>query len=244
MNFNTFKGITDRDDRLYFCGWVLPLIGSGTGRQVFLLSEDLVLKVAMNEAGRRQNEVEFGIRDNDLCANIHQHHDKFEWSIMDRLHMFEPNKFDDITGTTVHDRILWWDYKSVEKGYYDEETKGRVIKRFEEKVNNYTEWEMQMLDNAHSIETLNIIFNCNLEAGDLSRYDSWGYKKDNPNKPILFDYGLNNDVWVNCYKRHMVTAMLDGEEITIHRVCIKEDIDNTFVKVNVYGVDRYLEINY
>lgn len=231
-NLDIIKLITNRDNLLEYCGWTMELIGSGTGRTVFALSDELVLKVSRNEAGRRQNEVEAISCGNSVCANIYQHDENYIWCIMERVYPIAAIDFDKITGTTNEDRMVWCEYKSIEIGHFNEEVTKLVEGRYKSMAKN-DKWVDKMRNNAFSTQLVNIIVSHDLEAGDLIRHDSWGVTKNNPDKPILFDYGLSHSVWTECYKRHTIHAKLGNTILQIHAVEPIEDLNNPYIKIHI-----------
>lgn len=234
----TLKSIKDREDILEYCGWTMKHIGSGTGRTVFELSDDLVLKVARNEAGRRQNEVEAGINHN-ICALTYQHSDNFDWCIMERVYPFEENKFDKLTGTTYLDRVIWCEFKAITKGHFEPEIVKLVEARY--KSMSCNGWEERMGENEFSSKLVSLMMVNDLEAGDIVRFDSWGHTKNNPDKPILFDYGLSNAVWSECYKRHDVKLRVDVHEFVCKIIEPLDELDKKYLTVFVNKKPRLAE---
>lgn len=228
-HLKAIKLINCKESLLEYCMWTMELIGSGSGRSVFVLSDELVLKVSRNEAGRRQNEVESN-SNNEMFANIYQHDKNYLWCIMDRVYPITKEDFDNITGTTRDDRMIWLEYKAIEMGSFNEEIKKLVEDRYMAKDDN---WVNMMETNEFSNQLLNVILTHKLEAGDLFRYDSWGVSKDNPDKPILFDYGLSHSVWIECYIRHDIRVKHGSEIIKMNALERVEELNNTYIKVNI-----------
>lgn len=77
--------LKDREDILEYCGWCLPHLGKGSGRKTFDLGKGLVFKLSINEAGKKQNEVEVSLHKNKHCANIIQHASDYTWIIAEKL---------------------------------------------------------------------------------------------------------------------------------------------------------------
>jgi hypothetical protein len=210
----------------------MELIGSGTGRTVFTISDELVLKVSRNEAGRRQNEVEVISCDNSICANIYQHDENYLWCIMERVYPITEEDFDILSGTTREDRMVWYEYKYSELGHLDEETNKFIEARYKSMAID-DGWVDKMNNNNFSRQLVNMLLFNNLEAGDLIRHDSWGISKDNPDKPILFDYGLSHSVWIECYKRHTINVKYEKDIIELNAVEVIDELDKPFIKINV-----------
>lgn len=223
--------IKNREDILEYCGWTMNLIGSGTGRMVFEVSDELVLKVAKNEAGRRQNEVEFKLHNNDICASIHQHSSNFDWCLMERVYPFDENTFNTLTGTTYLDRMIWCEFKSIDNGHFTPEINKRIEARYVSMSKDG--WLEKMEENMFSSKLVNLMLSHDLEAGDLVRYDSWGFTKTNPKNPVLFDYGLSNAVWTECYKRHDIKIKVSGQEIICRAIEPLDELDTQFIRVFV-----------
>lgn len=239
-NLDIIKLITHKDNLLEYCGWTMELIGSGTGRTVFALSDELVLKVSRNEAGRRQNEVEAISCDTPFLANIYQHDENYTWCIMERLYPININDFNKFTGTTNEDRMVWFEYNAIELGHLNEELINLVKNRYKSMARDKN-WVNKMTNNDFSTQVVSLIKSHDLETGDLIRHDSWGVTKNNPNKPILFDYGLSHSVWTECYKRHQIKVKFCGDIISIRAVEVIDELKSNHVICHINGVKTKLE---
>lgn len=80
------------------------------------------------------------------------------------------------------------------------EDEGKIINYIEERYNGLIKPNFTILKNEWLISVSELITEHGLEAGDMYRYSSWGYRESDPNVPVLFDYGLNREVWKNYYK--------------------------------------------
>ena len=81
-----------------------------------------------------------------------------------------------------------------------------------------------------------------LECGDLIRASSWGFTSTNPNKPVLFDYGLNHSVWSECYILHKIPVHYENKPMRFNIVeTIEDSIKNLFVDTFVNGRKVRLE---
>ncbi len=236
------------DDKiLSYCQENLDFIGEGTGRQVFAISNDLVIKIAYNIAGRRQSELESRLQESDICATIHQHHKEYLWSIMDRLTPYEDNgDLEHITASTFHDRMVWCEYhQMIEMDSIPKEFMEKVKERYDNKVSGEgEEWIVRMRESSHVNNLLNFIINNKMEAGDLTRTDAWGYVNGDKDKPMVFDYGLSSKVWQECYTRRNVDIKYNDGRATVRLV---EVIDQQakvgdMVKVWINGKPDMFEV--
>lgn len=78
------------EERLAYChAQGLKLLGEGTARTVFLLDNTSVLKLAINEAGRDQNEMEAKVKDctsiKAVFAKIFKVGPNYDWIVMERV---------------------------------------------------------------------------------------------------------------------------------------------------------------
>lgn len=184
----------DKENLLHYLECNHKFLGCGSGRKVFDYDSGNVIKVSFNEAGRRQNQIEASIFGNDdICATIYGHGFNYEWVLMEKVKPVTELEFVKYIKTSK-DYLFWylewmyWRFVVVNDGNAQIAYERYIAAG---RVQNKNDVFMERLSN--------LMIGERLSAGDLSRYNSWGKRKDG--NLVLFDYGLNVDVWVSCYNR-------------------------------------------
>lgn len=209
QNFNIehFKSLPTFNQRVNYCNSTLERLGSGSSRIVYLIDNNTVLKLAKNKKGVAQNEREIEIGTSgyyqgfDLFADVYEYDENGLWLEMQYARRAKKSDFKRILGESfeyLQEFIQWT------ANHYLHVTQQRSINSVYEKHFNSDEfWEI--FDNDYTI--LNALYemmlNEQLKAyGDLMRISSWGVVNDTDGeKLVLIDFGLNDDVFNNYYKR-------------------------------------------
>jgi hypothetical protein len=187
----SFKG------RVQYCQQHLGKpIGRGSSRVVFQIDDDKVLKLALNNKGIAQNELEGRedyVKDSyDIFPNVFQMSDDCTWLISEFVLPAKKDDFQHCIGLSFDDwakfikRLQsWYSYKSV-RGQMDEKEAENLIcnneiaSDFNEYVSNYND----------------ILF------GDLLFIQNYGLAMRNGQPYIvLLDSGCNSEIYGTYYSR-------------------------------------------
>jgi hypothetical protein len=190
FNMEEFKTLKSFSARLRYCKEHLQPIASGSGRYVFGIDANTVLKLAKNNKGVAQNEAEYDYANDSyisIIAEVFECDDDYLWIEMERMNKCTPNKFKAITGFTFYDFTMAINY------YYDKFLANKT-RGFRE-PDNYDE----ISDSELFDEIIDLISNFDMAHGDLFRLSSWGITNDGRLK--IVDAGLNEDVYNQFYKR-------------------------------------------
>ena len=103
--FETFsleqlKQINNRVERIRYCESCLPVIGSGTGREVFKLNDEQVLKISLNAFGDKQikNESSERFKFLPFFTKIYDYDKNYKWAIYQYAKRITREEFQRITG--------------------------------------------------------------------------------------------------------------------------------------------------
>lgn len=177
--------------KIRYCDEHLVKIKSGSGRTVYKF-EDKVIKVAKNNKGIAQNEVEndFVNFDYDILTKIYTYdyideiNDNGYITIAEYADKITTKKFKELTGVDIN---VIYDYLS----YYFDHTRSKRLSKDEVSVLDKNVWLSELLDICGTIDLL---------IGDLDRVSSYGIVKRNGKEiVVLVDYGLTNDVYREYY---------------------------------------------
>lgn len=161
----------------------LKHLSSGSSRLVYLTNADTIVKLAKNDKGFAQNEVEANPKMKSKYLNkILNHAKNYVWIETHFLEKISAQDFEKMTGLSFKDFGAAIDYglKNVSK------SSERKPKNFEEIENSDIYKELKKLGDKFK-----------LMPGDMSRISSWGVKD---NVPVLIDAGLTQKVFEDFYE--------------------------------------------
>jgi hypothetical protein len=189
FSMDEFKKITSFRGRIKYCNQHLQRINSGSGRIVYKIDDEKVLKLARNRKGIAQNETEsdYFLHDNydDIVANcFDSDRDDNLWVEMELARRVKPSDFLSIVGVplTGENSIEMW-LKEIFKMYNDRRTYivDREVKKFLDDDSPF----------AYSLHDL--VGSFDLAIGDVLKVNSWGkVKRDGEDAIVLVDIGCTN----------------------------------------------------
>ena len=196
FSFDEFKKLKSFAERIKYCDQRLQRISSGSSRIVYNIDDIKVLKLAKNERGLAQNqtEIRLGTEPYYTCfAKIYDYSDDGMWVEMECCRKAYKSDFKKLYGIPF-DALCCaiskmanfrWTYCDQYSGIVNEIWNGdeSKIQDLFNSINDYI-----------SCEGLNFV-------KDLFRISSWGLSKDT-NRFVIIDFGLDDEVYNNYYRRH------------------------------------------
>lgn len=202
FNMDEFSNLRTFAERVRYCNQRLQKLGSGTARIVYAVDTDTVLKLAKNAKGVAQNQAEAGdwyLKSMGLFAKVYDYPDNFQWIEMQRCIPAKKSDFKRITGESfetycsfiryMQERYMRRTYFPVEQGlkeYFDRiiESDGFEDTLFYDIYSYMGDYQPQAV-------------------GDMMRISSWGIVRDDDGSArlVMVDFGLNDDVYDEFYKR-------------------------------------------
>lgn len=154
----------------------LKLLGSGSSRVVFAVTDELVLKVARSMPGVAQNHEEYStyksLSDCSIITRIFYYQDKFQWLLSERVHRQAKDSDFKIYGEGINNpRDLCQLARNVKRG------KAIAPKGAEKDIRDL----IKILDNMPRM------------SDELDYLNQWGIVHRNGQQyPVLVDYGFTN----------------------------------------------------
>jgi hypothetical protein len=187
FDMDHFKSLLSFRKRKEYCDEHLPLIGSGTGRRVYVIDNDRVLKLANNKKGVAQNEVEIAQSNDymvdDLVAKTYDHHPDALWVEAERCKKLTKSRFKQIVGVSFDEfsDIITYEWF-------------RILNPRRIPINKPDRYEELLDDENYPFiyKIADYIGNYELPIGDLTRISTYGENSDGD--VIVVDYGLTGDV--------------------------------------------------
>ena len=179
--------------KMKYASQYLPRIGSGSGRIVYDIDGQKVLKLAKNAKGIAQNEVEAGAgyyRDTqDIVTIVFDSAENDEWLISEKAKKVNEKRIVQLTGIPSLTALY-----SYLKNFYDENHGRRSFMHIEPEVKE------QLNENEFAQDLMNFIGNYNQSPGDYGRPSTYGeVLRDGQPTIVLTDYGFTDDVYNTHY---------------------------------------------
>ena len=159
----------------------LPKIGEGSSRRVYKLEKNLVLKVAINEAGLAQNKAEANIKSEFICK-VHRKepHARPAWLVVDRC-----TKAD---RTNIKER-----FKMTPKQF------DQLLQKYMYKKSGVKPSTLKVHNTDIAKKFVNFIVKNDMAVGDLMSHRMANYGINPKGKLVIVDAGLTEKVWENYY---------------------------------------------
>lgn len=192
FNMDEFKSLNKFTERVKYCDQHLKKISAGSGRIVYMIDNTKVLKLAKNQKGVAQCEVEIqwggDYYFNSILADVIDSHDNGLWVEMELANKCSKSQFKSMIGVDIDSFGRYLKNRELEN-------KGRsTIFRIEPEIkeilnkNEFAQSVFEFMDASDS------------GAGDLGRTSSYGIvKRDGHDTIVIVDFGLTNDVYSTYY---------------------------------------------
>jgi len=171
----------------------LPRIGSGSGRVVYDIDGQKILKLAKNTKGVAQNEVEasagFYPDTHNIVAIIFDSADDDSWLISEKAKKVTEKRIKEITGIPS-----LWDLRKYLSILYDKNHRKPQTYSLEPEITEL------LNENEFAQELFEFVANYNQIVGDYGRPSTYGEViRDGQPAIVLTDYGLNDEVYNTYY---------------------------------------------
>ena len=187
-NIKSFRGKID------YANQHLDRLGSGSGRAVYSISDDKVLKLAKNAKGIAQNEVEAGIGGDytakHIVTEVFDSADDNSWVLAEKAKKVTEKRIKELTGIPS-----LWDLQKFLQNEVDA-NKGRTVYKLDQELIDFF-WE-----NEFASDLITFVVDYGQVSGDMGRPSTYGeVVKDGQPAIVLTDYGLNDEVYDTHYTR-------------------------------------------
>ena len=187
LNIKSFAG------KIKYTSQYLTRIGSGSGRIVYDIDGQKVLKLAKNTKGIAQNEAEAGIGyyndSQHIVTIVYDNADDDSWLIAEKAKKVNEKRIKELTGIPSLN-----DLHSYLRNHESENKGGRQIFGQDENIKN------QLDNNEFVVDLMDFVANYSQHTGDMSRPSSYGeVLRDGQPTIVLTDYGLNDEVYDTYY---------------------------------------------
>lgn len=199
MNINEF--LNQLDDIRSFNGKIkladqnFKRVGSGSGRVVYSITDDRVLKLAKNSKGIAQNQVESNIGDDytakHIVANVFDSADDNSWVLAEKSKKVTEKRIKELTNIPS-----LWDLQKFLVNQIDSNKGRRSIYGMDQEMVDFF-WE-----NEFSSSLIEFAVNYGQSVGDMGRPSTYGeVMKDGQPTIVLTDYGLSDEVYDTHYNK-------------------------------------------
>lgn len=188
FNFVEFNEQESYDDKIAYAKNHLEFIGSGSSRHVFALDDERVIKIASNENGIIQNNVEKFYSDSNwerLSKNL-EYDDDFMWLISERAVPMSREGFEELFKISIDDLYLHLYHRRFDI-FIDEIDEKAPIADY---MMGIIESKKKTTDNPLVKEIIQMSDKLGFNTSDLARIENWGIREKDGNPfPIITDYG-------------------------------------------------------
>lgn len=193
-NKEEFEKIQSFTGKLRYANERLQKLASGSGRAVFKIDEQKVLKIAKNKKGLAQNKVEsdWSLNSYEILAETFDIGEDVKgvgpfWVEMELAKKITKSRFKQLVGIPID---------AVYEYLYEFHGTPPVYRRVmsDEEAAAYHE-------NPFIIELMDVVGNYDMSIGDLWRTSTYGeVVRDGKPAVVLVDFGLTKTVWNDYYK--------------------------------------------
>lgn len=192
-NKEEFQKIRSFAGKLKYANEHLQKIATGSGRAVFKIDDQKVLKIAKNKKGLAQNSVEGEgyIQNFSIVAKTFEIGDDIQdigpfWIEMELAKKIGKPRFKQLTGVSI-EKAHGYLTKHMGRGQW---------------YPTISDEEAKLLDeNEFILEMMDLVGNYDMSVGDFGRTSTYGeVTRDGKPKVVLVDFGLTNTVWDDYYK--------------------------------------------
>ena len=190
-NKDEFNKIHSYAGKVKYAAQHLQRISSGSGRVVFIIDDTKALKMAKNDRGVAQNEVEvdWGAQDmyGDIVAKIYDFDEVgYRWIEMELAKKLSMSKFRELTG--INDLNEFWEYLQYSGNNHNAEPSKELIEKYD--------------NNEFADRVKSFMLDFDKGYGDLARLNSYGLVNRNGKESVVIvDYGLSNQVHKKHYRK-------------------------------------------
>jgi len=191
FDLEEFSKLTSFNKRIQYCQERLKRISSGSSRIVYMVDDTKVLKIARNEKGLNQNEIEaeysnyYDIK--DITAQVFAYDQNNLWVEMELARKVTPKIFEKVVGVSFDDYCAGLDK------YFEAANPQRARRSWSRSDLDQAKYDA-MWDNEFIYDIFTFMGGYDTPVGDLKRLSSYGLvKRDGVDTIVLIDYGITWD---------------------------------------------------
>lgn len=198
FDLEEFSKLKSFNKRIQYCQERLKRISSGSSRIVYMVDDTKVLKIARNEKGLNQNDVEASYSTyhdiKDITAQVFAYDNNDLWIEMELARRVTPKIFENIVGFSFND------YCNALDKYFEAVNPQRAGKGWSHSGIDQTKYDA-MWENEFIYDIFNFMGGYDTPVGDLKRLNSYGLvKRNGVDTIVLIDYGITWDGFDTYYK--------------------------------------------
>lgn len=188
-HFQTLKSFAQR---VKYCEEHLKRISSGSSRIVYMIDDTKVLKLAKNQKGLAQNEVEIQWGQDSyfssILAHTFLHHPDDLWVEMELARKVSKKDFQRLTDCTIEELYHYLiNFNEINRRKRPMFTMDPAVKE-------------RLDENEFVSAIVDFMSNIGAPAGDFGKLNSYGIvQRGGQDDIVLIDFGLTNDVYQTYY---------------------------------------------
>lgn len=175
-------------DKIGYAGQYLEFIGSGSSRHFFAIDDSKILKLASNEDGIIQNNVEKFYSDSqwERLIKVFDWEDDFMWLVSERTAPIETRDFETLLGISTEDLYVHL-YHHKENITFEEDSKDRPLA---DCISKMLEMKNKTKNVPIVIELITKSNEFGFNTAHIPKIENWGLRKTvDGDFPVIIDYG-------------------------------------------------------
>jgi hypothetical protein len=191
FDLEEFSKLNSFNKRIRYCEERLKRISSGSARIVYMIDDTKVLKIARNEKGLNQNDIEATYSNyhdiKDITAQVFAYDDNDLWVEMELARKVTPKIFQQVVGVSFDD------YCDGLDKYFEAVNPQRAAKSWSRSSIPQEKYDA-LWDNEFVYDIFTFMGGYDTPIGDLKRLNSYGLvKRNGVDTIVLIDYGITWD---------------------------------------------------
>jgi hypothetical protein len=191
FDLEEFSKLTSFNKRIQYCQERLKRISSGSSRIVYMVDDTKVLKIAKNEKGLNQNDIEATYSNyhdiKDITAQVFAYDDNDLWVEMELARKVTPKIFQQVVGVSFDD------YCDALDKYFEAVNPQKAVRSWSRSSISQEKYDA-MWDNEFVYDIFTFMGGYDTPVGDLQRLNSYGLvKRNGVDTIVLIDYGITWD---------------------------------------------------
>ena len=190
FSFEEFNSCESYSDKIGYAKKHLEFLGSGSSRHVFAIDDKRVLKVALNENGIIQNNVEKFYSDSEWerLARVFGHDDDFMWLVSERTAPIDGSLFESTFGISIDKLYIHLYHQRM--GIFSEDIDEKENIPVSESVRQLLEIKRKTKDVAIVKEILQKSVEMGFNNADIPIIENWGLRRNqNGDYLVITDCG-------------------------------------------------------
>jgi hypothetical protein len=198
-NKEEFENMRSFNGKLKYAAKTLQKIATGSGRAVFKIDEQKVLKIAKNKKGLAQNAVESEpfLQQYSITAKVFDSSNHYTnntgpfWLEMELAKKVSKGRFKQLVGVGIDEMYQWIIFRVQTRKFPAAPPRTKADEKYAYEMDN----------NEFIIDIMSLIGDYDMQPGDMGRTSTYGEViRDGKPTIVMVDFGLTRQVFQDWYR--------------------------------------------